>query len=139
MELLKILFSNGILTVLFLYLAFAGLSRLFQRRGEEADNRPPSPPPRGQRREEETREQVTQIGKITSTLQQEVKEPLISKTDRPIQENPPTLNSVKKKSPKHPLLSGLNRDSLKQGILMKEILDGPRSRRLGNRRGPLGR
>ncbi len=45
MELLEILFSNGIVTVLFLYLLFAGLSRLFRREGEETGRQRQSPPP----------------------------------------------------------------------------------------------
>lgn len=143
MELLEILFSNGIVTVLFLYLLFAGLSRLFRRGGGETRPQPQSPPPQAQPRQGKQRKKKSPV------IQAKEKERLIpesegatptvrTESDAPMPA--PMLAAAKKKTVKpHPLIADLNQESLKQAIIMKEILDGPRFRRGGNRRGPLGR
>ncbi|MFD1425664.1 hypothetical protein JOD24_000340 [Kroppenstedtia sanguinis] len=139
MELLEILFSNGIVTVLLIYLVLAGLSRLFRRggdKGEEARRSPESPTS-----PDEPRKRKQQMEKGPSII--EAKERLIpeEKSGTPtirIESDPPI--PVKKKTvPSHPLISDINQRSMKQAIIMKEVLDGPRFRRGGNRRGPLGR
>ncbi|MFD1396895.1 hypothetical protein ACFQ49_01505 [Kroppenstedtia eburnea] len=142
MELLEILFSNGIVTVLFLYLLFAGLSRLFRRGGEETRRQPQSPPPQAQ-----PRQRKQQMKKKSSVIQAKEKERLIpesegatptvrTESDAPM---PAPMLAKKKTVKPHPLIADFNQESLKQAIIMKEILDGPRFRRTGNRRGPLGR
>ena len=139
MELLEILFSNGIVTVLFLYLLFAGLSRLFRREGGETGRQRQSPPPQAK-----SRHRKREKKEKSPVIQTKDRERIIPESEEPTplvrtKSDPPLLVKEKATAKPHPLISDFNRESLKQAIIMKEILDGPRFRRSGNRRGSFGR